>query len=105
MAKTATAKKSKVTTTKKKIKSSPKTENIVTTQEVTKFKIWCLKHNITQRRNKKDTELSIGTIHSTWYKGKANASTIKLISLTYELDESKLKKMIQEFDKSNPIEE
>lgn len=72
--------------------------------KTTKFKIWCIKHNLTQRQIKRDTKLSIGTIQATWGKGKANPSVIKLISLTYGIDEDKLKKLITEFDTANPID-
>jgi hypothetical protein len=74
-------------------------------KKTTKFMLWCIKNNITQRRLRKDTNLSIGTIQATWYKGSANASTIKLISLVYNLDEEKVKKMISEFDETNPLED
>lgn len=73
--------------------------------QVTKFKMWCVKNDLTQRQIKRDTKLSIGTIHSMWYKGSANAANIKLLSVIYKIDEVKLTKMIQEFDKSNPIED
>lgn len=64
----------------------------------TKFKIWCIKQGITQRQIHKDTCLSIGTIHSMWHKGKANASSIKLISLVYKLTDDSTKKMISLFE-------
>jgi hypothetical protein len=67
---------------------------------ITRFKIWCVKRNLTQRQIRKDTNLSIGTIHSMWYKGKANESNMKLISLVYKIEEEKLKRLITEFDNS-----
>lgn len=92
------------TATIKKSKKIIKPKVPIPTQ-ATKFKMWCVKHNLTQRQIKRDTNLSIGTIHSMWHKGTANASSIKLLSLVYGLDEQKLIKMIQEFDNSNPIED
>jgi len=87
-------------------KSKQKSDKMpINKQATTKFMLWCIKHNITQRQIKRDTNLSIGTIHSMWYKGKANASSIKLIALVYSLDEEKVKKMIRQFDDSNPIED
>jgi hypothetical protein len=74
-------------------------------KKTTKFMLWCIKNKITQRKLRKDTNLSIGTIQATWYKGRANASTIKLISLVYNLDEEKVKKMISEFDETNPLQD
>ncbi|MEM4271261.1 MAG: hypothetical protein QXO70_04175 [Candidatus Pacearchaeota archaeon] len=91
--------------TAKKSKSKSKKEIPIKKQATTKFMLWCIKHNITQRQIKRDTNLSIGTIHSMWYKGKANASNIKLIALVYSLDEDKVSKMIHEFDNTNPIED
>lgn len=97
MAKGVTAKKAK-----KKVSVEPRTNEV---QKITKFNIWCRKNKLTQRQIRKDTELSIGTIHSTWYKGTANASVVKLLSLVYKIDEAKVEKMIKTFDSSNPIED
>ncbi len=66
----------------------------------TKFKKWCIKNGIQQLDIRKKTKLSIGCIHSTWNDGKATGSTIKLISLVYNINEAKLKKMITTFVKS-----
>lgn len=100
-----TAKKTAVKKVKKKDSVEAAFDTKKELQGVTKFKIWCIKQNLTQRKIRKDTELSIGTIHSTWYKGNANASVVKLLSLVYKIDETKVKKMIQTFDNSNPIED
>jgi hypothetical protein len=91
---------SKKSTTR--IKKTPKKKSakkkISSSNNATKFKIWCIKEGITQVQIQNDTKLSIGCIHSTWNEGKANDSTIKLISLVYNLDEPKLKKMITTFE-------
>lgn len=100
MAKKVTAKKAK-----KNVSVETEVKKKKKIQGVTKFKIWCIKQNLTQRQIRKDTELSIGTIHSTWYKGTANASVVKLLSLVYKIEEKKVEKMIQTFDNSNPIED
>lgn len=82
------------------VKKNKKHQKVKTPEPVqtTKFKIWCIKHNLTQRQIKRDTKLSIGTIQATWSKGKANPSVIKLLSVIYGFDEEKLKKLISEFD-------
>lgn len=76
----------------KKKKKSPNQKKI------TRFKIWCMKNGITQRQIHRDTLLSIGTIQSMWMKGNANGSTIKLISLVYNLDENEAKNLITTFE-------
>lgn len=76
-----------------------KPEKIDKEQKATKFKIWCMKQSITQVDIRKATKLSIGCIHATWNEGKASDSTIKLISLLYDIEESKLKKLIKTFEK------
>ncbi len=71
----------------------------------TEFKIWCIKNNIEMKNIRNDTKLSIGCIHALWNVGKASPSTIKLLSLVYDINESKLTKMITTFvnkkDKNN----
>jgi len=81
-----------------KKKSAKKITKTISINNATKFKIWCIKEGITQVQIRVDTKLSIGCIHATWNEGKATDSTIKLISLVYNLDESKLKKMITTFE-------
>lgn len=84
---------------KKSVKSKVKTPTEI---KCTKFMLWCIKHDLNQRQIKRDTTLSIGTIYAMWYEGKASDKSIKILSFTYGMDESKLKKMIEEFDNSNP---
>jgi len=84
-----------------KKKSAKKKSATKKNNNATKFKIWCIKEGITQVRIQLDTKLSIGCIHSTWNEGKANDSTIKLISLVYNIDEVKLKKMITTFEQNS----
>lgn len=67
----------------------------------TEFKIWCIKNGIEMKDIRRDTKLSIGCIHSTWNLGKASESTIKLLSLVYDLPESKLSRMITTFVSRN----
>jgi len=100
---TARNKKSTKKVSKKKIvkKKAAKKTPLVNNNNATKFKIWCIKEGITQVQIQNDTKLSIGCIHSTWNEGKANDSTIKLISLVYNLDEAKLKNMITTFEHNN----
>lgn len=63
----------------------------------TEFKIWCIRNGIEMKDIRRDTKLSIGCIHSTWNLGKATESTIKLLSLVYDINEKKLSKMIKTF--------
>ncbi len=63
----------------------------------TEFKIWCIRNGMEMKDIRRDTKLSIGCIHSTWNLGKANESTIKLLSLVYDINEKKLAKMITTF--------
>lgn len=87
---------------KQTAKNKKEEVDLINEQTPTKFRIWCMKKGLTQRQIKKDTNLAIGTIHAMWYKGNANSSSIKLLSLVYKIDEQKLSNMIHEFDKSNP---
>jgi len=75
-----------------KKKSKPKKN-----ENATQFKVWCITIGIEQKDIRRDTKLSIGCIHSTWNLGKASPSTIKLLSLVYKMDETKLKRMINTF--------
>ena len=98
----------KKTTATKKVKKD--SEKKTKKGHATKFKFWCLKEGITQVQIRDETKLSIGCIHATWNEGKATDSTIKLISLVYNLDEQKLKNMINTFEKNsgkmnNPVKE
>lgn len=58
------------------------------------FKVWCAEKGILQKDIRRDTKLSIGCIHSLWNEGKASESTIKLLSLVYNLKEEKIKEMV-----------
>ncbi len=68
----------------------------------TLFKIWCIKNNVSQVKIAEDTKLSVGCVHTMWNDGKATASTIKLLSLVYGIEEKKLKHMINTFVKNDP---
>jgi hypothetical protein len=63
----------------------------------TEFKIWCIRSGIEMKDIRRDTKLSIGCIHALWNVGKASESTIKLLSLVYDINENKLKRMITTF--------
>jgi hypothetical protein len=97
MSKKSTTRNKKIPNKKGAKKTSKKSTNN-NSNNATKFKIWCIKEGITQVQIRTDTKLSIGCIHATWNEGKATDSTIKLISLVYNLDEAKLKKMITTFE-------
>lgn len=98
---TARNKKSTKKVSNKKAINKKVKKPTVNNNNATKFKIWCIKEGITQVQIQNETKLSIGCIHSTWNEGKANDSTIKLISLVYNLDEVKLKNMITTFEHNN----
>jgi hypothetical protein len=98
---TARNKKSTKKVSNKKAINKKVKNPVVNNNNATKFKIWCIKEGITQVQIQNDTKLSIGCIHSTWNEGKATDSTIKLISLVYNLDEAKLKNMMTTFEYNN----
>lgn len=70
-------------------------------RNATEFKIWCVDNGIEMKDIRRDTKLSIGCVHGLWNVGKASPSTIKLLSLVYDIDESKLSKMVMTFVNKN----
>lgn len=68
----------------------------------TQFQMWCMQQKITQKEIRNKTYLSYGSINNMWHSGHSNDSTILLVSLVYELDFNKLKKMVTTFIDINP---
>jgi len=70
-------------------------------KRITEFKKFCRANKIIQQDIREKTKLSIGCIHSMWTEGRATASTVKLLYLTYgkkyKLTEESIYQMIKNF--------
>jgi hypothetical protein len=86
---------------KVKVKKKAKINKKNFEKNATEFKIWCIKNKIEMQDIRRDTKLSIGCIHGLWNVGKANESTIKLISLVYKINEKELNGMVTTFVSKN----
>ena len=86
-----------VTKIKSKVKKRTKVNKKFLEKNATEFKIWCIKNKIEMQHIRRDTKLSIGCIHALWNVGKANESTIKLLSLVYKINEKEVSDMVTTF--------